>query len=79
MNTQQHSPVFNPDQPRSEEDRSRSRTIVRFISRIEVQLRNIIIAARGFCGVVSPGPDPDVPVMSRCPGNKPDQSPILIK
>ena len=35
-------------------------------------LRNIIIAARGFCGVVSPGPDPDVPVMSRCPGNKPD-------
>jgi hypothetical protein len=68
-----------PINPDSREDRSRSRTIVRFISRLEAQLRNIIIDARGFCGVASPEQDSDVPVMSRCPGNKPDQSPILIK
>ena len=68
-----------PINPDSREDRSRSRTIVRFISRLEAQMRNIIIDARGFCGVASPEQDSDVPVMSRCPGNKPDQSPILIK
>ena len=77
MNIQQHNPIIDPDQPRSEEDRSRSRTIVRFNP--EDSLRNIIIDARGFCGVASPEQDSDVPVMSRCPGNKPDQSPILIK